>query len=59
MEVCIKTLVIFLNEEEAPREEGGNKILFTNAHKGKTKQIKFHLRKGSFLPNKCMSNQIV
>jgi hypothetical protein len=53
MEVCIKTLVIFLNEEEAPREEGGNKILFTNAHKGKTKrnQVPFKER---FIPTKQM-----
>jgi len=34
MEVCIKTLVIFFNEEGAQSEEGGSKILFANAHKG-------------------------
>jgi hypothetical protein len=59
MEVCIKTLVIFLNEEEAPREEGETRSFSLMLTKEKQSEIKFHLRKGSFLPNKCMSNQIV
>jgi hypothetical protein len=53
MEGCIKTLVIFLNEEGAPSEEGGSKILFANAHKGKTKQNQIPFRE-RFIPTKQM-----
>jgi hypothetical protein len=59
MEVCIKTLVIFLNEEGAQSEEGGSKILFANAHKGETKRNQVPFRERFILPNKCMSNQIL
>jgi hypothetical protein len=53
MEVCIKTLVIFLNKEGAPNEDGGTKILFTNAHKGKTNQNQVPFRE-RFIPTKQM-----